>query len=158
MYLGLKFIHVLAVIIFIGNISVGILWRTIGDGIRDPRIIAHTMKGILLADKLFTIPAIVVLLLAGFATAGIGHLPILGTGWILWSLILFIVSGVAFGPVARSQRQMLAVAQAALTSGVMNWDDYARYARVWTVAGTIALVLPLIAVAFMVIKPALPAF
>ncbi len=66
MYLALKFIHVLAVIIFVGNISVGILWRTIGERTRDPRIIAHTMKGILLADKFFTIPAVIVLLLAGF--------------------------------------------------------------------------------------------
>ncbi|MBV9276735.1 MAG: DUF2269 family protein, partial [Candidatus Eremiobacteraeota bacterium] len=83
---------------------------------------------------------------------------ILGTGWILWGIILFIISGIAFGPVVRSQRQMLAVAQAALTSGVMNWDDYARYGRVWNIAGTIALILPLLAVAIMVTKPALPAF
>ncbi len=71
---------------------------------------------------------------------------------------MFVLSGIFFGPVVRSQRQMLAVAQAAQTSGVMNWDDYARCARTWTIAGTIALVAPLIAVAFMVIKPSLPAF
>jgi len=158
MYLGLKFIHVLAVIVFVGNISIGVMWRTIGDITRDPRIIAHTMKGILLGDRLFTIPAVIVLLIAGIATAEVGHLSILGTGWILWGIILFIISGIAFGPVVRSQRQMLAVAQAALTSGVMNWDDYARYGRVWNIAGTIALILPLLAVAIMVTKPALPAF
>lgn len=158
MYLILKFVHVLAVMIFVGNISVGILWHTIGDSTRDPRIIAHTVKGILLADKIFTIPAIIVLLIAGIGTAEAGHLSILGTGWILWSIILFIISGIAFGPVSRSQRRMLAVAQTALTSGVMNWEDYDRFARTWNVAGTIALVAPLVAVLFMVIKPLLPAF
>jgi uncharacterized membrane protein len=158
MYLTLKFVHVLAVIAFVGNISIGILWHTIGDKTRDPRIIAHTMKGILLADKIFTIPGIIVLLIAGIATAEVGHLPILGTGWILWSIILFIISGIAFGPVARSQRQMLAVAQAAMTSGVMNWEDYNRFGRIWNIAGTIALIAPLIAVLFMVTKPTLPAF
>jgi len=158
MYLALKFVHVLAVIAFVGNISIGILWHTIGDSTRDPRIMAHTMKGILLADKVFTIPGIIVLLIAGIATALVGQLSILGTGWILWSIILFIISGIAFGPVARSQRQMLAVAQAAQTSGVMNWEDYNRFARTWNIAGTIALLAPLIAVLFMVTKPALPAF
>jgi len=158
MYLVLKFVHVLAVIIFVGNISVGILWHVIGDSTRDARIIAHTMKGILLADKIFTIPAIIVLLIAGIATAEVGHLPILATGWILWSIILFVISGIAFGPISRSQRQMLVVAQAALTSGVMNWEDYDRFGRTWNIAGTIALVAPLIAVLLMVTKPSLPAF
>ncbi|MBV9972200.1 MAG: DUF2269 domain-containing protein [Candidatus Eremiobacteraeota bacterium] len=158
MYLALKFIHVLAVIVFVGNISIGILWKNIGDLTRDPRIIAHTIKGILLADKIFTIPAVIVLVIAGVGAAQVAHLSILGTGWILWSLILLIVSGIAFGPVGRAQRQMLSVAQAALTSGVMNWEDYAASGKVWTITGLVALILPLIAVALMVTKPPLPAF
>jgi len=158
MYLALKFIHVLAVIVFVGNISIGILWKNIGDVTRDPRIIAHTIKGILLADKIFTIPAVIVLVIAGVGAAQVAHLSILGTGWILWSLILLIVSGIAFGPVGRAQRQMLSVAQAALTSGVMNWEDYAASGKVWTITGLVALILPLIAVALMVTKPPLPAF
>jgi len=158
MYLVLKLVHVLAVIVFLGNIIVGIFWKTIADRTRDPRVIAHTIKGILRADQLFTIPAIIVLLIAAFAMTGIAHLSILGTGWILWSLILFIISGTAFGPVARAQRRLLGIAHAALTSGVMDWTDYDRVTRVWNIAGMIALIAPLIAVAFMVTKPALPAF
>ncbi|MBV8363664.1 MAG: DUF2269 family protein, partial [Candidatus Eremiobacteraeota bacterium] len=109
-------------------------------------------------DKIFTIPAVIVLVIAGVGAAQVAHLSILGTGWILWSLILLIVSGITFGPVGRAQRQMLSVAQAALTSGVMNWEDYAASGKVWTITGLVALILPLIAVALMVTKPPLPAF
>jgi uncharacterized membrane protein len=158
MYLALKFVHVLAVIIFVGNITVGIFWKTIADATRDPRIIAHTIKGILGADRWFTIPAIIVLLIGGFGAAGVAHYPILGTGWILWGLGLFIIAGIAFGPVTRSQRRLLAIAQSAVSSGVMNWEEYEQGSRVWNIAGTIALITPLLAVAVMVLKPALPAF
>lgn len=158
MYLILKLVHVFAVIIFVGNITVGIFWKAIADRTRDPRIIAHTVKGINGADRWFTIPAIFVLLIGGFGAAGVGKLSILGTGWILWGLGLFIISGIAFGPITRAQRRMEAIAQTAVTSGVMNWEEYERADRVWNVAGTIALITPLIAVAIMVLKPGLPAF
>jgi len=158
MYLILKFVHVLAVIIFVGNITVGIFWKSIADATRDPRIIAHTMKGIIGADRWFTIPAIIVLLIGGFGAAAIGKYPILATGWILWGLGLFIIAGLAFGPVARAQRRMAAIAQTAVTSGVMNWEEYAGAERTWNIAGAIALIAPLVAVAVMVLKPALPAF
>ncbi len=158
MYLTFKLVHVFAVIAFVGNITVGIFWKTIADATRDPRIIAHTIKGVVGADRWFTIPAIVLILLGGFGAAGVARLPILGTGWILWGMIMFIIAGICFGPVSRAQKQLLAIAQAAVSGGVMNWQEYERVGRVWNVAGTIALIAPLIAVGLMVLKPSLPAF
>ncbi len=158
MYLILKLVHVFAVIVFVGNITVGIFWKTIADATRDPRIIAHTMKGIIGADRWFTIPAIVLILLGGFGAAEVAKLPILSTGWILWGLIMFTISGICFGPISRAQKQLFAVAQAAASSGAMDWREYERVGQVWNVAGAIALITPLIAVALMVLKPALPSF
>ena len=92
MYLGLKLVHVLAAIVFVGNITVGVLWKAMADRTRDPAIAAYTMAGIIRADRVFTIPAIVVLIIAGVGTAQVGHLSILGTGWILWAIVLFVIA------------------------------------------------------------------
>jgi uncharacterized membrane protein len=158
MYLVLKFVHVIAVIVFVGNISVGVFWKTIADKTKDPRIIAYTIAGIIGADRVFTIPAIFLILIGGFGAASIGQYPILGTGWILWGLILFVIAGIGFGPVSRSQRQLRDIADAGVTSGTMDWTRYEQISAVWNLWGTIALIAPIIAVALMVLKPALPAF
>ena len=157
-YAILKTVHVLAVIMFVGNITVGIFWKTIADATHDPRIMAHTLRGIMQADRWFTIPGIILLVIAGVSTAMVAHLPILGTGWILWSLVLFIIAGLAFGPVARAQRQMEALARTAAEGGTFDGARYAAVSQTWNVAGMIALIGPLIAVILMVAKPALPAF
>jgi uncharacterized membrane protein len=87
-YLALKFIHVLAVIMFVGNITVGIFWKSIADKTKDPRIIAHTIAGIIGADRWFTMPGVILLLIGGIGAAVVGQIPILGTGWILWAIVL----------------------------------------------------------------------
>jgi uncharacterized membrane protein len=157
MYLVLKLIHVAAVIVFVGNITVGVFWKDIADRTKDPRIIAHTVQGIIRADRIFTIPAIIVLLIGGFGATGIGHIPILSTGWILWGLILFIIAGIAFGPLSRTQRLLLAEARTGI-SGTMDWSRYDALSKRWNILGTIALITPILAVAIMVLKPMLPAF
>ncbi len=156
LYLALKVVHVFAVVMFLGNISVGILWKQIADRTQDAKIIAHTLAGIILADRVFTIPSVVLLLAAGIGTALVGHISILGTGWVLWPLVLFIISGIAFGPIARAQRRLLAIAQG--DAGTIDWTTYRRLSAQWTVWGTMALVAPLIAMIIMIAKPTLPAF
>ncbi len=158
MYVILKAVHVFAVVIFLGNITVGVFWKAFADRTNDPRIIAFTIRGIMGADRWFTIPGVVLLALAGVATALIGGLPILGTGWILWPLVLFLISGLAFGPLARAQRKMAALAQAAVDGGTFDREGYAGLSQSWNVAGMIALVAPVLALIVMVTKPALPAF
>ena len=158
MYLWFKLLHVVAVIVFMGNISLGIFWKDIADRSRDPRIMAHTLRGIILADRFFTIPAIIVIVIGGVATAMAEQIPILATGWILWSIVLFVASGIAFGPVSRAQRGMEAIASEAVNTGTLDEARYRTFSASWNVWGLIALAAPAIAVALMVLKPHLPAF
>src|SRR6267378_2324427 len=79
-YQLLKLIHLVAVIIFLGNIITGLFWKAHADRTRDLRFIAHTMHGIVRADRWFTIPGVVAITLAGIFTAIQSGLPILGTG------------------------------------------------------------------------------
>jgi uncharacterized membrane protein len=148
-YLIFKLIHVLAVIFFVGNIVISILWKIHGDKSGDPQIIAHTMRGIILADKIFTMPSVGILILAGFGAAGIGFLPVFETGWILWGLILVIISGIAFmTKVVPLQKELLRIA------GSDNFDKekYKAVSKQWNLWGIAATASPVIAVILMVLK------
>ena len=158
LFLFFKVLHVAAVVMFVGNISVGVFWKMWADRTGDVRIMAHTIDGIRVADRLFTIPGIILLLIGGIGAAIVAGYPILGTGWILWSIVLFITAGIAFGPVSRAQRLLSAVAHEGIDSGSMSRELYDRFSGVWNIAGMIALVAPLIAMVLMIVKPALPAF
>jgi uncharacterized membrane protein len=114
LYVVLKVIHVAAVVMFLGNITVGILWKAIADQTQDAKIIAHTLRG--------------------------------------------IIAGIAFGPISRLQRRLLAVAQSGADAGTVDWNAYKQGSASWNVWGAIALVAPLIALVIMIAKPMLPAF
>jgi uncharacterized membrane protein len=158
MFLWFKLVHIVAVIVFLGNISIGIFWKNIADRSGDPRIMAHTIRGIILADRLFTIPAIFVIVAGGVATAIAEQIPILSTGWILWAIVLFVIAGIAFAPVARLQRELESVANDGARSGTLDEARYRGISASWNMWGLIALLAPVGAVVLMVLKPLLPAF
>ena len=153
MYLAMKTLHVLAVVLFLGNIITGLFWKAHGDRTTDPRIIAHTLEGIIRSDRWFTIPGVVLILGFGAAGAIIGGLPILGTGWIWQSIALFAVSGLAFVlQVAPLQRRLQALAAAGVDGGPWDQVAYRRLSRQWEFWGAVALVTPLAALVLMVYK------
>ena len=91
MYLLFKLVHVIAVIAFLGNITTGLFWHAHAARTRDPKLLAHAMDGIVRSDRIFTIPGVVGIIVSGIAIAIYGNLPILRTGWIFWTLVLFTV-------------------------------------------------------------------
>jgi len=154
MYIALKILHVAAVVIFLGNLVTGILWKIHADQTMDPAIVRHTIAGLIRADRWFTIPGVVLILIGGFGAAIVGGLPLLRTPWILWGIILFTVSAIAYmGRVAPLQQKLLEVARAGVESGNLDWGRYRALSRSWTVWGTIALLTPVLAMIAMIAKP-----
>ena len=136
-----------------GNIITGLFWKMHADGTKNRSIIAHTMRGLIRADRWFTVPGVVVITAAGILAAIQGGLPLLRTGWILWSIVLFTASGVAFGwKVAPLQKRLLAMAAG---DGDLDWPTYRSTSRQWELWGLFATVTPAIAVVLMTWKPAL---
>jgi uncharacterized membrane protein len=85
----------------------------------------------------------------------LGGLPILGTPWIWQSLVLFGISGLAFGfQVAPLQVRLRDLARRG--SAGDGWDDaaYRRLSARWGIWGLVATLAPIGALALMVIKPA----
>ena len=156
MYLLIKLLHIVAVIAFVGNITTGIFWHTHAARTRDPKLLAYTMGGIIRSDRWFTIPGVIGIIVTGIAAAIYGNFPIVGTGWILWTLILFIVSGLIFMiRVAPLQRQLRALAEEAAQSGTFDYARYRALAIRWEVWGSAALLTPLAGLALMVLKPSI---
>ena len=155
-YLIWKLIHVAAVVIFLGNIITGLFWAARAHKTRDFKAIASTFQGITKSDRIFTLPGIIFITLAGIVAAIHGHLPILGTGWILWSIILFSISGVIFSIyVAPLQKKIAKFADSADSSND-NWRQYEKIYKQWEFWGLLATLTPVAAFILMVIKPALP--
>jgi uncharacterized membrane protein len=154
-YLALKLLHVAAVILFLGNITTGLFWKAHGDRSGDARIMAHTLDGIIRSDRLFTIPGVLAITAAGIAAALEGDLPILGTGWIWQSIVLFSLSGMAFvWRIAPLQVRLRALAREGAERGGLDEAQYRRVSRAWELWGLVGVLAPVGALALMVLKPA----
>lgn len=147
-YLWMKTFHVIFAVVFVGNILLAVFWKRYADKTGNGKLIAHTIKGIIKSDRIFTMPGVTGLILFGFAAQGMGHIPI-ETGWIFWSIILVIISGAAYmAKVVPIQKKMLKLTE----SGEFDINSYNLLSREWNLWGFIALVTPIIALFLMVLK------
>lgn len=156
MYLWMKVLHILAVVLFLGNIITGVFWHRHAERTRDPRLLAFTVDGIIRSDRLFTMPGVFAIIATGVFIALEAGIPLLRTGWIVWTLVLFGISGAVFGArVAPLQRRLRDMAAAAAGGGAFDFAGYHRLAVQWEIWGAVATATPLAGLALMVLKPAI---
>ena len=154
LYLALKALHILSVVLFLGNIITGVFWKVHADLTGDLRARAQALDGIIKADRWFTVPGVLLIVATGVSMALLAHLPMLSTLWIGASIALFGVSGLAFGlAVGPLQKKLLTNVRAGLSG---NWDEtqYNALSRSWGIWGIVATAAPVIALFLMVMKPA----
>ena len=148
-----KLLHIIAVILFLGNITTGLFWMRYAVKTKDLKIISHSINGVIKSDRLFTIPGVIFIVTGGILSAVYGHFPILKTGWIFYSLILFSISGIAFGwKVAPLQKTISNMTLNKENTPDYNWDAFNKKFKEWETWGLIALLAPAIALAMMVLK------
>src|SRR5690606_24672891 len=144
---ALKTLHIVGVVLFLGNITTGIFWKLQADIGGNARAIAQAIEGILQADRWFTQPGATLILVTGLALTWVGGYPF-STFWIWGGLGLFVASAVIFKlAVEPAQRRMLAA--------IRNDDreTYQAESRRWMWSGTIATLAPYLALVLMVTKP-----
>ena len=156
LYLALKTVHVLAVVLFLGNVVTAIFWKAHGDHVSatggDLRSRVQALDGIIKADRMFTVPSVLLILATGITLVFVGNLSFF-TPWILWSLVLFGAAGAVFGArVGPLQKKLLANAQAGLAG---QWDqaEYEALSNSWRFWGWVATGAPVAALVLMVLKP-----
>ena len=150
-YLILILLHVIAVVIFLGNITIAPFWKAHAEKKKDRLLVMNAWEGIIRADKLFTMPGVICLFIFGVGGALHGGFNLISSGWIFWSIILYAISGAAFmAKVVPLQKKIVVL----LSNEVkFSWDDYNKLTKQWDVWGSIATITPWIAVILMVIKP-----
>ena len=149
-YLIWKLLHIIAVIIFMGNITLTPFWKAAADKTKDREKIADTLKNIIRADKIFTMPSVTFLIIFGFGAQMTYGYP-METSWIMWGLTMIIISAAAFmAKVVPLQKKMYKLAS---DEAKFNWDEYQKLSKQWNIWGSIATITPYIAVILMVLKP-----
>ena len=92
-YLWLKAIHLLGVVLFLGNIIITGWWKAMADNTRNPQIIAFAQRQVTLTDYVFTAGGAAILLLAAMANVGMHHMP-MSAKWLSQGMLMFTLSGI----------------------------------------------------------------
>lgn len=153
-YLLVKWLHILSATILFGT-GIGIaFFKWITDRSGDVRAIRISAERTVLADWIFTTPAVIVQPLSGLAMAHLAGFPV-ATGWVSYSIFLYTLAGCCWLPVVWLQIRMRALARLADEAGTPLPPLYWAHARTWFWLGVPAF-LALIAVYWlMVAKPVL---
>jgi uncharacterized membrane protein len=151
-YLALKTLHLIGVVIFIGNIIVTAWWKAMADVTRDAKIIAFAQRQVTLTDWVFTLGGVTLLAIGGYGNAGLNHIP-MTLPWLVWGNALFILSGLIWVAVLIPVQIRLARMARAFADGGGIPAGYWRLETIWGVFGVIATILPLVNIAIMVFKP-----
>jgi len=91
-----KTLHIVGVVMFVGNIAVTGWWKVMADRTRDPKIIAFAQAQVTLTDYVFTAGGIVLLGIGALGAARAGGLSLTQTPWIALGNALFVASGVVW--------------------------------------------------------------
>lgn len=145
----LIFIHTISAILFIGNIMTAAFWKMKAEFTKDETHVHRTVKNIMLADYIFTIPSTIGLLGSGFLLAFQSNYSLQEINWLTVSIGLFILTGVIWlSLLLPLQRKMMKY------SGTpFNDKKYWKISRTWDVIGTISVLLPVIILYLMIAKP-----
>jgi uncharacterized membrane protein len=153
-YLAFKVVHILGVVLFLGNIIVTGVWKALADRTGDPRTIAYAQRLVTLTDWIFTAGGVVLILIGGYSMVRTAGLDPLGPAWLVWGQGLFIASGIIWVAILIPIQIAQAREARGFAQGGAIPPRYWRLGRLWYVWGTIATLLPLANLYFMVVKPA----
>ncbi len=151
-YLTLKWIHILSATVLLGTGAGIAFFMWMAHLTRCPRTIAATARVVVIADTIFTAPAVVVQLLSGLWLTQLLHLP-LSTFWVQTALILFFVVGACWLPVVWLQARARNLARQAVKENTDLSPAYYRTMRIWFWLGWPAFISVIVIFWLMVHKP-----
>ena len=150
-YLVIMSVFLWGVVVFRANMLFPAACTAGADQSRNATIIAYAQRLVTITDIVFTAPGAVLILVTGLLMAG-SHAAVLETYWLRWGVALFVLSGLVWLllllPIQYRQARL---ARRFGEEGIA--PSYWRLARLWAVFGTIATLLPLANLYFMVFKP-----
>lgn len=153
MFQVLLVLHILAAIVFVGNIITAAFWKLQADRSGNPATIAATARAVLLADYLFTVPGAVGVVVTGILMIALTSWARFEEPWLAGSLALLLLTGAIWlGILVPLQQRMVDLSQEGIVRGALD-PVYARAGRRWALFGGIATALPVVVLFLMVFKP-----
>lgn len=145
-------LHVLGVVLFVGNIVTAAFWKVRADLQNNPVVIHQTVKNVMLADYAFTLPGLALIVVSGSTMAAKAGMPMAGLSWLTVSLVLFAVTGfIWLAVLIPLQRSMIRISAECIRSGAIS-EAYRRASRNWAVLGVAATLLPVAILILMITK------
>jgi uncharacterized membrane protein len=147
-----KTVHILSAAVLFGT-GLGtawFMWRA--DRTGEAAAIAATARNVVMADWLFTLPAVVVQPVSGIWLVDMAGYPPTAT-WLMWTYGLYLAAGACWLPVVWLQMRMRDIAAAAAADSPPLPALYRRHARTWGALGWPAFTAVILIVYLMVAKP-----
>ncbi|AMP04162.1 DUF2269 family protein [Collimonas pratensis] len=151
-YLLLKWLHILSANVLFGT-GIGIaFFKWITDRSGDVRAIRIVTERTVMADWIFTTPAVILQPVTGLILVYLAGYP-LSSGWLSYALLLYLFAGFCWLPVVALQIKMRNLARVADQGNTPLPGQYWRYARIWFWLGVPAFIALLGVYWLMVFKP-----
>src|SRR5688572_21336814 len=151
-YITVKWLHILSSTVLFGT-GIGSAFYMLSASLRgDPRSVWLVVKHVVIADWIFTTPAVIVQPLTGFYLAHLAGLPF-AAPWIAWSSALYLLAGACWIPVVWMQIRMRDMAHDAAQTGKPLPPRYRIFLRAWILLGIVAFVSLVVVFYLMVAKP-----
>ena len=148
----LRWAHIIGACVLLGTGAGIAFFMVMAHRTRNPALIAHTARTVVIADYIFTASAVIVQPITGLWLA---HLLgwSLTEGWLLVSIGLYILIGMFWLPVVWIQSRLFKLAQQAAAEGTELPDAYFKLYRIWFAFGFPAFFAVLAIVWLMVARP-----
>ncbi|HEX2255701.1 MAG TPA: DUF2269 domain-containing protein [Afifellaceae bacterium] len=153
-YLALKYLHVIGAAVLLGTGAGIAFFMVLAHGTREPATVAAVARIVVISDFLFTASAVVAQPVTGVLLAWVAGWS-LWEGWIVLSILLYLITGAFWLPVVWMQMRMRDLAEAAARSGDPLPPAYHRLYRTWFAFGFPAFAAVLAIVWLMIAKPAI---
>ncbi len=151
-YTWLKLIHIMSSTILFGTGLGSAFYLYCADRSKNIYAIAFAARKVVLADFIFTTPAVIIQPITGFIMAAQANYDI-NTHWITVSLLLYVLTGLCWLPVVWLQIRIRDMAETAVQVHNDLPPLYYRYMKYWFWLGWPAFISVLIIFYLMVFKP-----
>jgi uncharacterized membrane protein len=155
--LFLRWVHVIGATVLLGTGAGIAFFMFMADRTRDPAVIAHVARSVVIGDFIFTTTAVIAQRVSGIALAWLIGWP-LSEGWIILSLALYVLTGLFWLPVVWIQVRLRGLAKAAVQAGEPLPPLYHQLFQVWLACGFPAFSAVLAIVWLMLAKPSFRIF
>lgn len=150
----LKWLHVLGAAVLFGTGAGIAFFMLVAHRTRDPHVIAHVARTVVIADLVFTATAVIAQPVTGVLLAlTVGWR--LTESWIVASVGLYVLTGLCWLPVVWIQARMRGIAETAARARTELPAEYFGLFRIWFALGWPAFAAVLAIFWLMITKPVL---